>query len=157
VIIGYRLTKISPFALLVVVWQTYDQAFGSHAFNTIKGDNMIFVVFISIALYILFNTIAFLTSIIWLPKEDTISVCYCVPAKSPASRYPSRIGSDWLTCFSGSATSAHHVRRTGPRSGSKIADSNGYLPRAADCWGINYDQTASTLDRQGQKAPRQSK
>jgi solute carrier family 10 (sodium/bile acid cotransporter), member 7 len=88
VIVGWKLSKISPFALLVIVWQTYDQAFGSDAFKTIKGDNMIFIVFISIALFVVFLTIAFLTSIVWLPKEDTISVCYCVPAKTPAMGVP---------------------------------------------------------------------
>ena len=49
---------------------------------------MIFIVFISIALFIIFNAIAFFSSIIWLPKEDTISVCYCVPAKTPALGVP---------------------------------------------------------------------
>jgi sodium/bile acid cotransporter 7 len=88
VIIGWRLKKISPFALLILVWQTYDQAFGTGAFKTVKGDNMIFIVFISIALFIIFNAIAFLSSILWLPKEDTISVCYCVPAKTPALGVP---------------------------------------------------------------------
>jgi solute carrier family 10 (sodium/bile acid cotransporter), member 7 len=88
VIVGWNLKKISPFALLILVWQTYDQAFGTGAFKTVKGDNMIFIVFISIALFIIFNVVAFFSSILWLPKEDTISVCYCVPAKTPALGVP---------------------------------------------------------------------
>jgi sodium/bile acid cotransporter 7 len=88
VIVGWKLTKISPFALLVVVWQTYDQAFGSHAFETIKASNMIFIVFGSVGLYLVFIVIAFFTSYWWLPKEDTIAVAYILPAKTPAMGVP---------------------------------------------------------------------
>jgi len=88
VIVGWKLTKISPLCLLVVVWQTYDQAFGSHAFETIKGSNMVFIVFSGIGLYILFICIAFFSSNWWLPKEDTIAVAYIMPAKTPAMGVP---------------------------------------------------------------------
>jgi sodium/bile acid cotransporter 7 len=88
VIIGWKLTKLSSFSLLIIVWQTYDQAFASHAFDTVKSSNMVFIVFISIALFLLFEAISFFTSIVWLSREDTISVCYCVPAKTPAMGVP---------------------------------------------------------------------
>ncbi|KAF2665252.1 sodium bile acid symporter family protein [Microthyrium microscopicum] len=87
-IVGYKISKISTFCLLVVVWQVYDQAFASHAFDTVKPSNMIFVVFFSVALYFIVNAISFFGSRLWLSKEDVISVCYCVPAKSPAMGVP---------------------------------------------------------------------
>lgn len=49
---------------------------------------MIFIVFISIALFFVFLVVCFLTSNLWLPRKDTISVCYCVPAKTPAMGVP---------------------------------------------------------------------
>jgi sodium/bile acid cotransporter 7 len=88
VIIGWKLSKLSSIALLAVVWQAYDGAFSTGAFTSVKGSNIIFIVFISIALFGLFNCIAFLSSIIWLSKEDTIAVCYCAPAKSVAILVP---------------------------------------------------------------------
>jgi solute carrier family 10 (sodium/bile acid cotransporter), member 7 len=87
-IVDLKITKLSPLCLLVVVWQIYDQAFSSRAFETVKADNIIFIVFISIALFMVLNGIAFLTSIVWLKREDVVSVCYCVPAKSPAMGVP---------------------------------------------------------------------
>jgi sodium/bile acid cotransporter 7 len=49
---------------------------------------MIFVVFMSIAVYIIFLLVAFYSALIWLPREDVVSVCYCVPGKSPAVGVP---------------------------------------------------------------------
>jgi sodium/bile acid cotransporter 7 len=49
---------------------------------------MVFIVFISIAIFFVFLLVCFFTSNLWLPKVDTISVCYCVPAKSPALGVP---------------------------------------------------------------------
>ena len=49
---------------------------------------MVFIVFMSIALFFIFLAVCFGTSLLWLPKADTISVCYCVPAKSPALGVP---------------------------------------------------------------------
>lgn len=84
----FKLNKFGSFALLVIIWSTYDQAFRSRAFDSVPSSNMIFVVFISVACFILFLGICFLTSLIWLPKADVISICYCVPAKSPALGVP---------------------------------------------------------------------
>jgi len=80
--------KISSFCLLALIWQVYDQAFASHAFDTVKASNMVLVAFASISCFFLFMGISFFTSLIWLPKEDVISVCYCVPAKTPAMGIP---------------------------------------------------------------------
>ncbi len=49
---------------------------------------MIFIVFISIAYYVLWTIICVSLSIFWLGKEDTIAVAYCVPAKTPAMGVP---------------------------------------------------------------------
>ena len=49
---------------------------------------MVFIVFVSIGLFVLWLSIAFLTSIPWLSKQDTIAICYCVPAKTPAMGVP---------------------------------------------------------------------
>jgi sodium/bile acid cotransporter 7 len=84
----FKLQKLGSLALLLIIWSTYDQAFASRAFDSVQPSNMLFIVFISIALFFLFLFICFLTSILWLPKRDTISVCYCVPAKSPALGVP---------------------------------------------------------------------
>jgi sodium/bile acid cotransporter 7 len=84
----FKLNKLGSFALLVIIWSTYDQAFRSHAFDSVKTSNMLFVVFISTALFFIFLVVCFVTSRLWLPKADTISVCYCVPAKSPALGVP---------------------------------------------------------------------
>lgn len=84
----FKLNKLGSFALLVILWSTYDQAFASRAFDSVKPSNMIFIVFISIALFFVFLVVCFATSLLWLPKVDTISVCYCVPAKSPALGVP---------------------------------------------------------------------
>ena len=77
----WNLNKLGSFCLLTLLWATYDQAFASHAFDAVIASNKIFIVFISIALWMVFFGIAFFTSIIWLPREDTVSICYCVPAK----------------------------------------------------------------------------
>jgi len=71
-------------ALLTIIWQTFDQAFGSGAFNSVKGDNIVFIVLISIALFILWLSVCFATSLMWLSKQDVIACCYFCPAKTPA-------------------------------------------------------------------------
>ncbi|KIW03667.1 uncharacterized protein PV09_04989 [Verruconis gallopava] len=83
-----KLNKLGSVALLVVIWSTYDEAFSSHAFDSVKTSNLVFIVFISIALFFLFLAVTFVSSMAWLSKADTISVCYCVPAKSPALGVP---------------------------------------------------------------------
>jgi len=88
VIVRYKINKLSSIALLIVVWQTYDAAFSSHAFDSVAGSNMAFIVCVSIGLFILFLTVSFFLSNLWLPREDTVSVCFCAPAKSPAMGVP---------------------------------------------------------------------
>ena len=84
----WKLSKLGSISLLVIIWQTFDQAFASGAFETVEGDNMVFVVFISIALYGLWTLICISLSLLWLGKADTVAVAYIVPAKTPAMGVP---------------------------------------------------------------------
>lgn len=86
--IDWKLNKIGSLSLLIIIWQTFDQAFESGAFQSLKASNMVFIVFISIAFYIIWTAICVLSSIPWLAKKDTIAVAYCVPAKTPAMGVP---------------------------------------------------------------------
>ncbi|KAL6718255.1 hypothetical protein ACLMJK_004343 [Lecanora helva] len=88
IFIDYRLGKIQSLALLTIIWQTFDQAFQTGAFTSVQPDNIIFIVFISIIFYVLWLTICIFVSVLWLGKEDTIAVAYCVPAKTPAMGVP---------------------------------------------------------------------
>jgi sodium/bile acid cotransporter 7 len=84
----WNIIKLSSVALLTLVWQTFDQAFQSGAFKTVKPSNIAFIVFITIALYLIWLAICFSASIIWLPKKDVIACCYCCPAKALAMVVP---------------------------------------------------------------------
>jgi sodium/bile acid cotransporter 7 len=53
IFIEWNIIKLSSIALLTLVWQTFDQAFQSGAFETIKPSNIVFIVFITIALYMI--------------------------------------------------------------------------------------------------------
>ena len=75
-------------ALLVIIWQTFDQAFASGAFESIRGEDMIFIVFISIVFYTLWTIVCFSLSLLWLSKADTIAITHVVPAKTPAMGVP---------------------------------------------------------------------
>jgi sodium/bile acid cotransporter 7 len=88
VFIEWKLIKLGSIALLTMVWQTFDQAFSSGAFETVKPSSIIFIVFILLALYFVWLAICFTASIVWLPKKDVISCCYCCPAKALAMVVP---------------------------------------------------------------------
>ncbi len=53
-----------------------------------KGNNIVFIVFMSIVFYALWTITCFLLSRLWLDKADTIAVAYVVPAKTPAMGVP---------------------------------------------------------------------
>lgn len=88
VFVEWRLMKLSSVALLTLVWQTFDQAFQSKAFESVERSNIIFIVFICAALYFLWTALCFTASIVWLPKKDVIACCYCCPAKALAMVVP---------------------------------------------------------------------
>jgi sodium/bile acid cotransporter 7 len=84
----WKLNKLGSLALLMIVWSTFDQAFESGAFSSVKASNSIFIVFMSIAFFLLWLGVCFPLSLLWLSKKDTIALCYCVPAKSIAVGVP---------------------------------------------------------------------
>lgn len=88
VFFDWKLLKLSSIALLTMVWQTFDQAFSSGAFEAVKPSNIIFIVFITIALYFIWLAICFTAATMWLPKKDVIACCYCCPAKALAMVVP---------------------------------------------------------------------
>ncbi|KAE8372404.1 putative sodium bile acid cotransporter [Aspergillus bertholletiae] len=84
----WKLNKLSSVCLLLVVWQAYDAAFSSDVFSSVKPSNIIFVVFISIAMFLVWLVLSVSASVLWLSREDTVAVAYCVPAKTPAMGVP---------------------------------------------------------------------
>lgn len=88
VFFDWKVLKFGPLCMLVIIWQTYDSAFASGAFNSVPASNMIFMVFISLALFVVYFCVAFFAAILWLPRKDVAAVCYCVPAKGPAMGVP---------------------------------------------------------------------
>lgn len=84
----YKVGKLGSVALLIIIWQTYDQAFSSDALRTMKPSNIIFLVFMSTALFTLFLLLSLFTSKLLFSKADTVAICYCVPAKTPAMGVP---------------------------------------------------------------------
>lgn len=88
VFMEWKLSKLGQLALLVLVWQTFDRAFETKAFNSVPTDNIIFIIFISIANFLLWLTVSFGTSVFWMDRKDVISVCYCVPGKTLAVGIP---------------------------------------------------------------------
>ena len=49
---------------------------------------MIFVVFVSVGLFLVWFLLAFVASLGWLPREDAVSAMYCIPTKTPATGVP---------------------------------------------------------------------
>ena len=76
--------KLGSVALLVLLWQVFDAAFETGGFRSVKSANIIFIVFISIALFLLWMTMCVVLTVPWLGKNQIIAVAYCVPAKSAA-------------------------------------------------------------------------
>ena len=88
VLVDWKVSKLGSLCLLVMLWSTYDQAFATGAFDTVPASNKVFIVFISVALWILFFGIAFFASTVWLPRKDVVAICYCVPAKGIVMAVP---------------------------------------------------------------------
>jgi sodium/bile acid cotransporter 7 len=76
VMADWKLSKLGSLSLLVIIWQTFDQAFETGAFESVKGSNMVFIVFISLAFYAIWLGIGFGTAMLWLPKKDVIAAWY---------------------------------------------------------------------------------
>ncbi|KAF5668871.1 hypothetical protein FHETE_5137 [Fusarium heterosporum] len=101
-----KLAKVSTLCLVLLVWTTFSGAFGTGALKDLSTSNVLFLVFINIALYALFTAICFLlarppkslvgaASSSWLrslfkrmSKEQTIAVCFCGAAKTTSLGIP---------------------------------------------------------------------
>lgn len=88
VFVEWRVGKLGSLALVTIIWSSYDQAFQSGAFASVKNDNLIFIVFISVALFLLWLAVSLLTSVLWLDKDNVIAMAFTIPAKSPAIGVP---------------------------------------------------------------------
>ena len=88
VFVEWKVGKFGSFAMLSLLWQTFDHAFGTKAFESVKTSNMIFIVFITIVNYGLWLVISVVLSMLWLDRKDTISVAMCAPAKTLALGIP---------------------------------------------------------------------
>jgi len=88
VFFDWKVLKFGPLCMLAIIWQTYDSAFASGAFDSVPGRDMIFIVFICLGMFVVWLCVAFFTAVVWLPKGDVIAVCYTVPAKGLAVAVP---------------------------------------------------------------------
>lgn len=79
----WNLKKLASLALLVLIWSTYDSAFGTSSFASISGAHIAFLIAILIGLFVFWMLSAFV-SVFWLPREDVIAAAFSIPAKSPA-------------------------------------------------------------------------
>ena len=68
VIVDWKLSKLGSWSLFLIIWQRFDQVFETSAFDSVKGNNMVFIVFVSIIFYVLQTIISFLFPKIWLNK-----------------------------------------------------------------------------------------
>ncbi|KAI0098602.1 sodium bile acid symporter family protein [Hypoxylon sp. NC0597] len=84
----YKGSKLASFALLILIWSAYDGAFETGALSHMRPTNVVFVVLISVALYLLWASLALFASVFWLSKEDSIAAVFCVATKTPALGVP---------------------------------------------------------------------
>ena len=91
----WKLSKLSSISLLIILWQTVDQAFWVHKYYktlppslVIQPSQVAVLCLTCPALFIFWLAIAFCTFIFWLPRRDVIAACYCIPAKTPSLGVP---------------------------------------------------------------------
>ena len=116
VFIDWKLTKLGSFAMLSLLWQTFDHAFATSAFESLATSNIVFIVFISVANYFVwlsssfglcllthlphFTSFRILTTRLFpnvlaggdissgLSRQDTVSIVMTTPAKTLALGIP---------------------------------------------------------------------
>lgn len=88
VFVEWKIGKFASLAMLTLLWQTFDHAFATKAFTSVKPSNMIFIVFITVVNYGLWLTISVSLSLFWLDRKDTVAVAMCAPAKTLALGMP---------------------------------------------------------------------
>ncbi|KPI35766.1 uncharacterized protein AB675_1262 [Cyphellophora attinorum] len=86
--VDYKLSKIGSLCMLTLLWQTFDRAFATNAFNDVKSSNLVFIVFVTICNWSVWLLIAFGLSVLWLGRKETVAVVMCVPAKTLALGMP---------------------------------------------------------------------
>ncbi|EME47924.1 hypothetical protein DOTSEDRAFT_69753 [Dothistroma septosporum NZE10] len=84
----WKFNKLASLSMVVIVWSTYDQAFRSSAFKGIPPSNLVFLVFILLAMFLFYFTVSCFVSRIWLAKKDVVAITYCVTGKGPAVGVP---------------------------------------------------------------------
>ncbi|OTA95171.1 hypothetical protein M434DRAFT_226228 [Hypoxylon sp. CO27-5] len=84
----YKGSKLASFALLILIWSAYDGAFETGTLSRMRATNVVFMVLISVALYLLWASLTLLASMFWLSKEDSIAAVFCVATKTPALGVP---------------------------------------------------------------------
>jgi solute carrier family 10 (sodium/bile acid cotransporter), member 7 len=105
VFIDWRLVKFGSFAMLALLWQTFDHAFATGALSTssrssstslppdtTKTSNIVYIVFVSVINYAIWLISSFVLSITvgrrWLTRPDIASVVMTAPAKTLALGMP---------------------------------------------------------------------
>ncbi|KAJ9655888.1 hypothetical protein H2198_005329 [Neophaeococcomyces mojaviensis] len=88
VFVEWKVGKFGSIAMLSLLWQTFDHAFATRAFSSVKPSNMIFIVFITIVNYVVWLLISVALALLWLDRKDTIAVAMCAPAKTLALGIP---------------------------------------------------------------------
>jgi sodium/bile acid cotransporter 7 len=84
----WKLGKLGGFCILVMQWSTFDQAFRSGVFETVRPSNMVFVVFVIVGMCWVYFGIALGGSWAYYDKRDVISIMYCVAGKGVAFGVP---------------------------------------------------------------------
>lgn len=82
-----KLPKWASVCLLLLIWETFSDAFASHAFDALSASSVILIVFLNLGLYPLFTLICFLLCRLPIkgyniPKGQATAVCFCGPPKS---------------------------------------------------------------------------
>ncbi len=93
VMLKYKVTKVGPFMLLLLVWSTFSNAFAESAFADLSASSIILLVFLTLGLYAMFTVMCFLVCrppglAPLFDRRITAAVCFCGPAKSQAIGFP---------------------------------------------------------------------
>ncbi|RSH80830.1 hypothetical protein EHS25_006999 [Saitozyma podzolica] len=97
----FNLGKIGSLCVLTLVWSTFCTAFATRSLESINKPTMVFNVLINLALCISFTSLSFFlarpphflqrlspTLFMRADKPETISICFCAPAKTQALGIP---------------------------------------------------------------------
>ncbi|SCU89346.1 LADA_0E14972g1_1 [Lachancea dasiensis] len=109
----FRLNKVGSLCLLLVIFSSFSTAFYQHAFTSVSGVSIVFIVLFNIGIYLFFSVLCFACARPWfIPKlfpeepsadsskvyaisyrffkpfyynrQDTVTILFCGPAKTAA-------------------------------------------------------------------------